>query len=92
MRARESTHRLFFTEAGLLKAYFFFFNRSLWTFITKTIIDDTVVMRFVIISGQLLIMNPWMTKNILPNPSRRNVGIAMPSVSRVRMVYMACGR
>ena len=52
----------------------------------NTMADETVVMVFVIISGQLKSKMPRITKKMLPNPSRRKVGRAMPSVSRVRMV------
>ena len=31
-------------------------------------------------------------ENTLPAPSDRKVGVAIPSVSRVRIVAMACGR
>jgi hypothetical protein len=36
-------------------------------------------------------MNPKTTKKTEPNPNIMNVGMAIPSVLRVRMVAIACG-
>ncbi len=55
----------------------------------NTIADETVVIVLVMISGQLPNIRPWITKKMLPKASRRNVGIAIPSVSRVRIVWIA---
>lgn len=59
----------------------------------KTIAEHVVVMRLVTTSGQFIgsLTSPWATKNAPPRPINRNVGTAIPSVSRVRMVYIACG-
>lgn len=51
-----------------------------------------VVMTLVMTSGTLPHSIPLITKNTLPKPSMMKVGMAMPSVSRVRMVTMAWGR
>ena len=61
----------------------------------KTMQLQMVVMRLVTksahrISG--LCRMPCNMKHALPMPIIRNVGNAMPSVFRVRMVVMACGR
>lgn len=58
----------------------------------KIITEQTVVITFVITRGQLLSMKPWITKNTDPRPSIQNVGRAIPSVRRVRIVEIAWGR
>ena len=47
------------------------------------------VMALVINSGILPIQIPCRQKNTDPNPIARKVGSAIPSVSRVRNVYIA---
>lgn len=54
--------------------------------------EQIAVMTFVITRGQLCIMRPCATKKIEPAPISINVGSAIPSVSRVRIVYIAWGR
>lgn len=49
-------------------------------------------MTLVIVRGQLPRIKPCMTKNTEPSPSMINVGIAIPSVSRVRIVTIAWGK
>ena len=66
-------------------------RRSFCSFITVMTAQHTAVIVLVMISGQLPISAPCTTKNTLPTPIDRNVGSAMPSVLRVRIVYMACG-
>lgn len=58
----------------------------------KVIIEHTDAITLVMTKGQLLRAMPWITKKIDPKPSIQKVGIAMPSVLRVRIVAMACGR
>lgn len=71
--------------------YFFLF-RSLWILIPKIITEQIVVMMLVIARGQFESIMPCTTKNKPPSPSIMNVGSAIPSVSLVRIVTMACGR
>lgn len=59
---------------------------------TKMIIEQTVVMTFVITNGTLPQSRPFTTKNKEPRPSIENVIIEMPSVLRVLIVVSACGK
>lgn len=59
---------------------------------TKMIMESRVAMVFVITMGILPRRIPWTTNSTEPSPNIRNVGMAIPSVSRVRIVAIACGR
>lgn len=58
----------------------------------KMIMEQTVAIVLVITMGMLPSRIPWTTKSTEPSPNIRKVGMAMPSVSRVRIVAIACGR
>lgn len=53
--------------------------------------DEVVVIKLVRSKGRLSMSMPCTAKNAPPSPMSRNVGKAIPSVSRVLIVYIACG-
>jgi hypothetical protein len=68
---------------------FYFFLRSLAIFIENMATEQKVVITFVSTKGQFASIKPCITKNIEPRPIITNVGMAMPSVLRVRIVAIA---
>ncbi len=69
--------------------YRLFFRLSFTILMANMMAEQIVVMTFVMTSGQFSSMMPWITKRIDPRPSMQNVGMAMPSVLRVRIVAIA---
>lgn len=66
-----------------------FFFLSLCILMKKMMAEQMVVITLVSTNGMLPRQIPCITKNTEPRPSIQNVGNAMASVSRVRIVIIA---
>lgn len=74
---------------------FLFLPKSLCIFMAKTIQLHVHVIALVMNMDHMMPLSwvrPWSMKAPAPIAIMRNVGSAMPSVFRVRIVSIACGR